>query len=371
MNSSVALAGSALRVADAGAKDRVSALDGLRTIAAACVVGMHSGIPYFTGGFIGVDIFFVLSGYLITTVLVAEYERFERVDLLAFYGKRALRLYPLLLIFALVCFPGLAIAYGTMSAFGEVWPTLGYVTNLVRGTGLPTVLGHSWSLSLEVQFYIVWPIVLVPALKLIGKRTTAISMLIGAVVVAAWRWHLFDMDVNWTRVYDWPDVHSDGLMIGCALALTPRAAMLKIARMLPIAVAVIVSFVVSVKWLDAAAYHGGILAVNLAAATVIASVITKPASLLSTILAQPSMAWLGKVSYGVYLWHYPVLFLSPILFPEHTILFTVAVSISISALTYHFVELPAMRYGKAMDNRTLGLLMLAAVTLSIAVVFLT
>ena len=116
-----------------------------------------------------------------------------------------------------MCFVAIGIMHTWSLAYREVAPSLLYVTNLTRHVGPPIFLGHTWSLALEEQFYVAWPLLCVALYRYARPSWAWSALLLGAVAVACWRFHLYGQ-VIWTRYYDWPDVHADGLLIGCALS---------------------------------------------------------------------------------------------------------------------------------------------------------
>ena len=171
----------------------VPALDGIRGIAIICVMIMHSGFKLFKGGFIGVDIFFVLSGFLITYLLVREYDRHdEQVNLKAFYARRALRLGPALILM-LIGNSLWGIFFFTpaesMSNLEDALIALFYMANWARAFEIhaPRFLGHTWSLSIEEQFYILWPMIFLLLMRCIRSRAlVAAVVLAGAIAAASW-----------------------------------------------------------------------------------------------------------------------------------------------------------------------------------------
>ena len=219
--------------------DRLPGLDGLRAIAVLAVVVYHADLGWLPGGFLGVDVFFVISGFLITTLLLAERERLGRIRLRAFWMRRARRLLPALFL-VLVATLTLAVVLAPDEVArlrGDTLAALGYVTNwylIVRqqsyfeAMGRPSPLLHLWSLAVEEQFYVVWPLVLAAGLLLVRRRGMLVASLVGAIGSALLMGWLYQPGVDPSRVYYGTDTHATGLLLGAALALawTPVREML-------------------------------------------------------------------------------------------------------------------------------------------------
>jgi peptidoglycan/LPS O-acetylase OafA/YrhL len=208
-------------------------LDGLRALAVIAVLLYHAELPWIPGGFLGVEVFFVISGYLITTLLLAEWRQRGRIDLKAFWLRRARRLLPALYLLLVV-----TLAYAVVFLPGEVAglrgdavAALGYVTNwyLVLGhesyfeaIGRPSLLKHLWSLAVEEQFYLLWPPVLALGLGVGATRWRERRVLLGALALAAASALLMALlyrpEVDLSRVYFGSDTRAAGLLIGAALA---------------------------------------------------------------------------------------------------------------------------------------------------------
>ena len=208
-------------------------LDGLRALAVVAVLLYHAGLPWIPGGFLGVEVFFVLSGYLITALLLTEWRRLGRVDLKAFWWRRARRLLPALylvliatLAYAVVFLPG-----EVAGLRGDVLAALGYVTNwyLVFGhesyfeaVGRPSLLKHLWSLAVEEQFYLFWPLVFWLGVSFGATRWRTRRLLFvalaGAAAAALLMANLYRPEVDPSRLYFGTDTRVTGLLVGAALA---------------------------------------------------------------------------------------------------------------------------------------------------------
>jgi peptidoglycan/LPS O-acetylase OafA/YrhL len=210
--------------------DRLPGLDGLRGIAVLAVIVYHADLGWLPGGFLGVDVFFVISGFLITTLLLAERERLGRIGLRAFWMRRARRLLPaLFLVLAATLTLAVVLAPDEVARLrGDTLAALGYVTNwylIVRqqsyfeAMGRPSPLLHLWSLAVEEQFYVVWPLVLAAGLLLVRRRGMLVASLAGATGSALLMAWLYRPGVDPSRVYYGTDTHATGLLLGAALAL--------------------------------------------------------------------------------------------------------------------------------------------------------
>ncbi|MEA2842953.1 MAG: hypothetical protein QOJ69_624, partial [Actinomycetota bacterium] len=345
-------------------------IDGLRALAVAAVFAYHAGLGWAQGGFLGVDLFFVISGFLITSLLLAEWQTSGSLRTLRFWGRRALRLLPaliVLLVVVSVAVPLLAPDQGYRLR-GDVVAGLGYVSNwrlifeqqsYFQEIGRPPVLQHLWSLAVEEQFYLLWPLVLFVLLIPMGRARREPHRLIWpvlalAAVSAGLMAMLYDPDLDPSRVYFGTDTRAAGLLIGAALACIPLrwnpSATRGIPRRLVLeavgvaAVGGLCLCVVKVDQFDPRLYRGGFVAVAVLAAVAVA-VVTHPASWVGRVLACGPMVWLGRRSYAVYLWFWPVLMMTRAhsdvpLSGLPLLALQIALTLALADASYRWVERP-------------------------------
>ncbi|HET6963683.1 MAG TPA: acyltransferase, partial [Acidimicrobiales bacterium] len=346
-------------------------LDGLRAIAVVAVIVFHLDPHWLPGGYLGVDIFFVISGYLITALLLSEYQRTGHVGLRRFWGRRARRLLPALgvLLLAVVllaaCFARDALA----AMRGDVPASIFYVLNwrllfqhdsYAASFGRPPLLQHLWSLSVEEQFYLLWPPILLVLRRRLSRVQIAGVALAGAVLSGGLMAALFHPGGNPSAVYFGTETHAEGLLLGCALAAAVppwrmTAAVAPAARRLleragMAAMLVVLAGLVVLGFNSSATYRGGMFLVDVATLVVVATV-AHPASRLGEALGRQPFRWLGLRSYSLYLWHWPIFEmtrpgpdLSWSTVPD--VLLRLALTAAAAELSYRYVERP-WRDGRA------------------------
>ena len=327
------------------------ALDGLRGVAIALVLLSHAHVPLFDGAFFGVDLFFVLSGFLITSLLLMELQAQGRIDYWRFYRRRLLRLMPALLLFL-----GVYVAVAPL-----LWPGIDDALSdaLVSGLYLadygiaffdkPSTLLHMWSLSVEEHFYLIWP----PLLALLvtrckrGRLWQAIAVL--WLLDTLWRVACVAADQAFYQVFFRFDTRASGLLAGALLAallheqpeLIARARRhLHHALWLPLAVPLLMGL----AWDSGDALTWGIPAVEGAAMVVLVAV-QRQRGMVGRMLSVPALVKLGQLSYGVYLWHYPVVrWLRADLPWPWVVVLGGAISVALAALSYYSIERWALRW---------------------------
>lgn len=333
-------------------------LDGLRTVAVGIVLAAHGGVPWFRSGGTGVDIFFVLSGFLITTILSTEWARTGSISFRNFYARRMLRLAPALFL------TGAFVAAGMMWLEGrfpgtELAFALSYTANwaLALYNYQLTWLNHCWSLAVEEQFYLIWPLLIV-ALERTGRGPAAKARLLigGALVIAVYRASLVGV-VTDERINFGLDMRMDTLMTGAALAYfvqslpggrLPDAASRWLGRLLaPLGLAGIFLVINTVTWYSPWMGWIGYVLVGSAALLIIADLVAGSHSLLARPLMWKPMVFIGKISYGLYLIHLPVYYIVEKLIPEAPLLVRlsvkVPVSIALATASFYLIERRCLR----------------------------
>ncbi len=354
----------------ADAPDRFSyrpALDGLRALAVIAVVVFHLDETGLTGGFLGVDAFFVLSGFLITTLLVLEWRRHETIGVIAFWARRARRLLPalILLVLAVALFAWIAVPTTELARLrGDGIAGLFYVANwrfVLSGQSYfdlfsaPSPFRHLWSLAIEEQFYLVWPLVTLGCLRWgrgrLGKlaTVTAVATIASVGLMAA----LFEAD-DPSRSYYGTDTHAHVILIGALLALfligRPQPSARATRGLAIVGVPALLATLAAFVWAHDASrslYFGGSLAFALVVAALIASLVLAPAGPVARLFAVRPFVAIGVISYGIYLWHWPV-----IVYATETRVglsglaldaFRIALTLTCAVASYFLVERPIRR----------------------------
>ncbi len=383
-------------------------LDGLRALAVIAVIAFHEQLGWAPGGLLGVGVFFTLSGYLITDLLLGQWARTGRLALADFWLRRARRLLPALFVMLIVVSAWVTVADRAQLARlrGAVTAAATYSSNwylIVENQSYfarfapPAPLDHLWSLAVEEQFYLLWPWLLLAGLLCLRRArkgrpggvawlalpTLALAVGSGVAMLA-----LYHPGLDPTRVYEGTDTRAAGVLIGAALAMawpSRDAAAEGRAR----------------TWLDAGGfaglavigvliwrtgqyspflYRGGIIVLSVAAAAVIAAVAT-PGTRTGRSLGWAPLRWVGVRSYGIYLWHYPVIVLTTAAYATEDLaraVVQVAATIAIAALSWRYIEEPIRRdgltqYWRRLDGyrftRTARPVALAALAASAGVLF--
>ncbi|POH74936.1 hypothetical protein CVS27_03490 [Arthrobacter glacialis] len=337
-------------------KPRNAALDGIRGLAISAVIASHFVPGGFKGGAYGVLVFFVLSGYLITTLLLKEHERSGRIDLKAFYARRALRLLPALYVFLVVAL-GMSLLFGRElrmdpggSLVGSVLAFF-YVFNWVDFAGLqiPHSMTPLWTLSVEEQFYLVWPLLLVlmlgaPLLKkhLQGIVLAAAVLFTGLGIAAYLVFGLMSYYRSWTWIAP--------LLLGVSLAIAQHRTQgrlgTELARLAPIAWALLILVAAYPPTLDSVVTHAVVVPLlSVASCIIIARSVDGATSFSTRVLSLPVLGYLGRRSYGLYLWNLIALETLEhfIHHPALLIACALAATFAVAEASYRWVEMPALR----------------------------
>jgi peptidoglycan/LPS O-acetylase OafA/YrhL len=392
----------------AAAGERSGALDGLRAVAVGLVLAYHGGVPGLgTAGYFGVDVFFVLSGYLITTLLLGEVTARGRIGLTRFWARRARRLVPGLVLMLMAvdvyvsCFapagayPGFRGDALSVVAYFSNWHLIAQSSNYFASSGPASLLTHTWSLAIEEQFYVVWPLAvwaLARAAWRLGRSpATAVGWVsgLGAVASGGWMAYLYRCGASVSRLYYGTDTHAQGILLGAALAAATfgaarragggRGGTARPSRRTAPAVGAAWLYrrtapAVGAAWLDRlasptvtaaaaaglawaacrlgyadpATYQGGFLLVSALSALLVLGVVRRPAAAPARLLSTPPLAWTGRISYGMYLWYFPLFAVAdhartglsgPALFALR-----VAADVVLAAVSFHLVELPVRHW---------------------------
>ena len=330
----------------------VPALDGFRAVAVMLVFLHHTA--HFPG-WLGSDIFFVISGFLITSILIAEHETAGKISLLYFYFRRTCRLLPALLIVIFVAV-GMALWLHskehdtTIDAIAALFYVLNYhYVAMVNLDQHWTALSHLWSLSVEEQFYIIWPPLLILLLKW-NRKLALQTVLVGAVIIFCWRNLLFFIsEPPRYHIYFALDTRADELMIGCALALWQgRSKVLQFLK--PIWPAIVLSLAIVVVKLEPneLLMPWSFFLIGLAIASIIIIIMNDERCLLTKMLSVPPVVAFGRISYGFYLWHFLIIS-EPAIYNRFVLsrtLMSFIVTLILALTSYYCIERPIVTLGK-------------------------
>ena len=338
-------------------------LDGLRGISILLVFVHHFYHRFLPGGFLGVDIFFVLSGFLITSLLLQEWDREGSISLRNFYIRRALRLMPALLtlvlvlgVFALIFLSG----NGARKTYQGIWLALSYISNWLYAFDYASAdnpLGITWSLAIEEQFYLLWPLILRFVLRSgISRRGLLHALALSVAVVVLYRSLLLNLGASLTRLYYASDTRADALLIGCLIAILvaqnafPKNRKFEFSIKLLAAVAFVFLAFMALRstWADLISYQAVLFTIiPLSAAVILVVLIKWPLRIVVRALRFAPLVWVGRVSYGLYLWHWPVRWFiygrQPLPTSMVQLFAAVFLSLALTTLSYYFIEKPFLR----------------------------
>lgn len=306
-------------------------LDSLRGLAILGVILYHINFNWMPGGFLGVTVFFVLSGYLITDILAMEWKRNKRIDLKKFWLSRARRLLPGMLVMLVITLAWITIFHSSLlgKMRGDSLAALFYVSNwwyiyhnlsYFDNFNQLSPLNHFWSLAVEEQFYVVWPFIISLGLYYIKKQSRMILLIcLGAFASALAMANLYEPGVDPSRIYYGTDTRAFSLLIGAVLALVWPSNRLankiipKARFILDVVGGIALIIILVMFWktnqYDPFLYKGGMVLLSIATALLVAN-LAHPASRIAQFLRFRPLRWVGVRSYGIYLWHYPILTLT-------------------------------------------------------------
>lgn len=350
----------------------IPGLDGIRALAVLAVIAYHFNFRWASGGFLGVDIFFVLSGYLITSTILPMKGNQLTVSLRRFWIGRFRRLVPAAYVMIMTTFVWVMFFHKELlnTMRGDALSSLFYSSNwwfiyhklsYFDSFGSPSPLKNLWSLAIEEQFYVIWPIVLMIGLALFKKQSKFSTIIfIGAICSAILMAILYQPGSDPSRIYYGTDTRSFELLIGCWLAFvwpmkrlsTKKLSTKHVYELNSIGVITFSIFIVSILFVDeyqAFLYRGGMFLFCLNAALLIACV-CHPASFLGKLLAWKPLRWIGSRSYGIYLWHYPIIVLgTPVHEIGNPVYWRVTIQLLLilllAELSYRFIEMPIRKKG--------------------------
>ncbi|MMZ48538.1 O-acetyltransferase OatA [compost metagenome] len=350
-------------------KRYMTGLDGLRAISVLAVIAYHLHFRWAEGGLLGVEIFFVLSGYLITDQILFEWRMRSGFSIIQFWIRRMRRLLPAMIFMLTAVALWLLITdFSRLQALrGHFVSSLFYVNNwylifhhvsYFESFGPPSPIGHLWSLSIEEQFYLIWPLVLLIGLCLAPRRGRLMLYILGCAAVSAIAMAvIYEPGTDPSRVYYGTDTRVFAILIGAALAIiwpswrlsenvsSSSRTMLDMTGVLGIVMLFIM--IGQTNQFDDSLYRGGFLYLSLITAVIIA-VLVHPANRLERWLGCRPLSWIGKRSYSLYIWHYPIIILSsPVVNTEDASYIRIALQVTASfimaSLSYRYIEEPIRR----------------------------
>ena len=351
-----------------GKKRYFTGLDGLRALAVIAVIAYHLDIPWVPGGFLGVDMFFILSGYLVTDLLLTQRST-QGLHLGRFWFRRFRRLIPALAVMLITVVAWITVTdYNLLrtlrgdviatTVYGNNWWLIFHEVSYFDRFGIPNPFVHLWSLAVEGQFYMIWPLLLAIGLRYAPKRIhcVGITLLLIALSAILMAW-MYEPGNDPSRVYYGTDTRAFGLLIGAVLAMLlpsekwsqiKTASSRKLLNLLGGGALMILFYQISVmNEFEDYIYEGGLVAVALTTALLIAALL-RPDTLLSQLFSWSLLRWIGVRAYGIYLWHFPIIELTkPAVdtdgFNVLLAITQVIASVFLAALSYRYIEEPIRR----------------------------
>ncbi|MHC0038471.1 acyltransferase family protein [Pseudoneobacillus sp. C159] len=343
----------------------IPGLDGIRALAVLAVIAYHLNLPFAQGGFLGVTVFFVLSGFLITSLLIWEWEHTATINLKQFWIRRAKRLLPamiLLLIILNVFIPFFRLELvanlrqDSIAAFFYYsnWYYIFQDIPYFEAFGITSLLTHFWSLAIEEQFYIFWAPLTLLLLKWIRNRKAIFTLLLfGAALSATAMTLIYEPDLDPSRVYYGTDTRLFSLLIGASFAIPLKKISIKLNRwsleiLGLIGILTFIVMTIFINQYDHFIYQGGMAILSIATAGLVLSMKVPSNLFIRRFLELQPLKWIGLRSYGIYLWHYPVILLTT---PNvnvdgidyFLVLFQITLSLLLAAISYTIIEKPIRR----------------------------
>ena len=336
------------------------ALDGVRGVAILLVLAVHThhlfGWSLLKGGSIGVDIFFVLSGFLITCILLDEWAGTGTVNLRHFYLRRCLRLVPalVLLVLALLLLSDVFFSPQEAAQTRRTAPiALLYLTDFFASLSPERVLGalrHTWSLAMEEHFYLIWPPVLLWLLKTGCSKRVLFALTVSlALAICFHRAMLFQFGLSPARTYYGFDTRADSLLIGCAAGMAVSWGLLRgMSRLNMLGIALIVVTAIGTDFASPKLHAGGFTILAATTALLLINLVLTDKGTLHTVLESKLLVWVGRISYGLYLWHYPMFKWVKYLNAPWPVKLALAVfaTFAVASLSFYLMERPLLRLKK-------------------------
>ena len=336
----------------------MAALDGARGLMTLGVLLAHTRMALFQGAAVYMDVFFAMSGYLITSLLIADYQKRGHISLKKFYVRRFLRLYPalatMIILFVIICW---FFSNDFQSRLTEAAVTFFYLMDYWRpfvGTGV-YYTGHTWSLAVEEQFYLLWPLMFIVLLRIMGlSSTTAVAIFGLAALFWAWRIWLTANGSDISRLYDCLDTRADALLIGCALAVSlkvidlskhPKFATFCARALLPMAAAgLAMGFLMDpqFRWY----YYVSPLFGAIPGAILIVGLLQPQRTIMHQVYEHPIPVFCGRICYGLYIWHFPIFaWVASWATPRYLMTFLIGwpLTFAVSIASYYLIERHFMR----------------------------
>jgi peptidoglycan/LPS O-acetylase OafA/YrhL len=334
----------------------LASLDGMRGLMTLAILAAHTRLDVFKGAAILMDVFFAMSGYLITSILIADYKKNGRIDFGKFYYRRFTRLYPAL-VTMLLCFVAVCWLFSTEFSLRLTEALVGffYLTDYwpILGGGAVKYTQHLWSLGVEEQFYLFWPLPFALLLRRFGMSWIVVAIVLAAAAaVVALRFYLLQHTTSYFDVYLPFHTRADSLLIGCALAIAlklvtlddyPRLANVLAYSLLPLTILILIG-IFTLNHMLLSYYYVCPLLGSLAGAIAVTAAVQSKRTFMHAFFEFPPFVFCGRICYGLYLWHFPILLM---IGQTQNIKLVVLVgwplSLIMATLSYYLIERHFMR----------------------------